>query len=148
MHALPVLICWTIRLTPVRFIIVSIDLLPPDLRENYECHEWKHACAILIADFPAEWEDIIAVLREFRLKRSHVIRPGGSKSKVAEAIDKAFYSKGWQERYFATKIVVDQDEHVSPTHSVDCYKNGVAVEIEWNNKDPFYARSEQLSPSL
>jgi hypothetical protein len=28
----------------------------------------------------------------------------------------------------------------SPTHKVDCYRNHVALEIEWNNKDPFYDR--------
>ncbi len=28
----------------------------------------------------------------------------------------------------------------SPTHKIDCYKNKVALEIEWNNKDPFYDR--------
>jgi len=28
----------------------------------------------------------------------------------------------------------------SPTHKVDCYKNRVALEIEWNNKDPFFDR--------
>ena len=32
------------------------------------------------------------------------------------------------------------DEHVTPTHKVDCYKNRVALEVEWNNKDPFYDR--------
>jgi hypothetical protein len=29
---------------------------------------------------------------------------------------------------------------LSPTHKVDCYKNQVALEIEWNNKDPFFDR--------
>ena len=28
----------------------------------------------------------------------------------------------------------------SPTHKVDCFKNGIGLEIEWNNKDPFYDR--------
>ena len=28
----------------------------------------------------------------------------------------------------------------SPTHKVDCYKNRIALEIEWNNKDPFFDR--------
>ncbi len=28
----------------------------------------------------------------------------------------------------------------SPTHKVDCFKNGVGVEIEWNNKTEFYDR--------
>ena len=30
--------------------------------------------------------------------------------------------------------------HDSPTHKVDCFKNQVALEVEWNNKDPFYDR--------
>lgn len=28
----------------------------------------------------------------------------------------------------------------TPTHKVDCYKNRVALEVEWNNKDPFFDR--------
>jgi len=28
----------------------------------------------------------------------------------------------------------------SPTHKVDCYKNRIALELEWNNKDPFFDR--------
>jgi hypothetical protein len=28
----------------------------------------------------------------------------------------------------------------SPIHSVDCFKGRVALEVEWNNKDPFYDR--------
>jgi len=37
-------------------------------------------------------------------------------------------------------IVVDDSDLESPTHKVDCFKNGVGLEIEWNNKDPFYDR--------
>ena len=44
------------------------------------------------------------------------------------------------EKSFDTKIVVDLHEMASPTHKVDCFKNKVALEIEWNNKDPFYDR--------
>jgi len=36
--------------------------------------------------------------------------------------------------------MVDQATHESPTHAVDCLKGGVAVEMEWNNKDPFFDR--------
>lgn len=28
----------------------------------------------------------------------------------------------------------------TPTHKIDCFRNRVALEIEWNNKDPFYDR--------
>ena len=41
---------------------------------------------------------------------------------------------------FDTKITLDDIDFESPTHSVDCFKNRVALEIEWNNKDPFYDR--------
>lgn len=119
-----------------------IQTLPEGIREGYEIHEWRHACAVLRNDFPAEYADIIDVLRNFRLKRSHIVQPGGRKSQVAEAIDSGFFSKRppWEEKGFTTQIVVDGVPIESPTHSVDCFRNGVALEVEWNNKDPFYDR--------
>jgi hypothetical protein len=30
---------------------MGTDLLPAFIREHYEVHEWKHACAILHQDF-------------------------------------------------------------------------------------------------
>jgi hypothetical protein len=119
---------------------MGTDLLPAFIREHYEVHEWKHACAILHQDFPAEWADLVAVLSQFRLKRSQIVKAGGSKSDVSKSIDSFLYQRGWRERQFATRIVVDDVSTDSPTHKVDCFKNRVALEIEWNNKDPFYDR--------
>ncbi len=45
-----------------------------------------------------------------------------------------------KQKKFATKIRVDTEEWDSPTHKVDCFKGRVGLEIEWNNKDPFYDR--------
>ena len=118
----------------------GLELIPADIRELYETHEWRHACAILSTDFPAEWEDILEVLRNFRLNKSHILTPGGRKSPIATAIDAALAGRGWEEKRFDTRITVDRSEYDSPTHAVDCFKNGVALEIEWNNKDPFYDR--------
>lgn len=121
---------------------ICIQALPSDLRDLYEVHEWRHACAVLRSDFPHEFEDVVSVLRVFRLKRSHITEPGGRKSKVADAIDSAFYSKTppWVEKNFETQILVDREPTDSPTHNVDCFRNGVALELEWNNKDPFFDR--------
>ncbi len=44
------------------------------------------------------------------------------------------------EKEFATSVQVDEIVMDSPTHKVDCYKNRVALEVEWNNKDPFFDR--------
>lgn len=119
---------------------MTVTLLPEYVRTAYEVHEWKHATAILKEDFPDEWLDIIEVLSAFRLRQSDIVTPGGQKSPVARAIDSAFEQRGWAERGFQTKVVVDQTAYDSPTHKVDCFKNGVALEIEWNNKDPFFDR--------
>jgi hypothetical protein len=59
---------------------------------------------------------------------------------VSEWIDSELTKKGWVEKNFQTSIKVDETVTESPTHSVDCFKNRIALEIEWNNKDPFFDR--------
>mgnify|MGYP002278017579 CR=1 FL=1 len=120
--------------------LTALELFPEDIRNKYEIYEWKHASAALKGDFPNEWEDIIKVLSGFRLRKSDIIAPGKNKSPIASALDQQFFTRGWEEKAFETKVVVDQKEIESPTHKIDCFKNRIALEIEWNNKDPFYDR--------
>lgn len=114
--------------------------IPDKIQKNYEIFEWKHALAILQGDFPQEWNDIIDVLSRFRLTRSSILTPGGRKSPIAENLNGMFSKLGWVEKKFEISIVVDGGKTESPTHNIDYYKNNVAVETEWNNKDPFYDR--------
>jgi hypothetical protein len=115
-------------------------VLPKFIRDHYEIHEWKHALAILSQDFPKEWKDIKELLLEFRLKKTSIIKAGGSKSPISTYIDTFLYKRNWLEKEFKTKIIVDESSIDSPTHKVDCFRNRVALEIEWNNKDPFFDR--------
>src|SRR5438876_1188430 len=117
-----------------------LESLPEFVRTHYEVYEWKHAIAILKNDFPNEYRDIIDVLTKFRLRQSDIQKPGGRKSDIAESIDGWFEERGWKEKGFLTKVVVDANEIETPTHKEDCYKNRIALEVEWNNKDPFYDR--------
>lgn len=119
---------------------MGIDLLPRFLREHDQVQEWKHACAVLAGDFPEEFDDIVEVLTAFRLCKSAIAVGGGNKSDVAGQIDAAFVERGWREKKFTTRVVVDDSTMESPTHKIDCYKNRIALEIEWNNKDPFFDR--------
>lgn len=119
---------------------MSLNDVPLFVRMNYEVHEWRHASAILARDYPREWDDIMSVLINFRLNRSFITVGGGNRSLVSAAIDGGFYELGWRETEFDTRIVVDDFEMHSPTHKVDNYKNQIAVEMEWNNKDPFFDR--------
>jgi hypothetical protein len=114
--------------------------LPSFIRDSYEVHEWRHASAILTSDFPEEWEDIVSVLTAFRLRKSWITTGGGRKSQVSEFIDSHLYARGWIEKKFETGVLLDDTRLDSPTHQIDCYKNKVALEIEWNNKDPFFDR--------
>ncbi|MGI8819612.1 MAG: BglII/BstYI family type II restriction endonuclease [Chthoniobacterales bacterium] len=119
---------------------MALSDLPRHICENYSVHEWRHASAVLRTDFRKEWDDIVEVLAGFRLFKSHISVGGGGKSQVAGSIDRAFTARGWRERKFETQIRVDESVVDSPTHKVDCFKNGVGVEIEWNNKTEFYDR--------
>jgi len=119
---------------------MAISKLPQFVREHYEVHEWRHALAVLRQDFPVEYSNVCDVLERFRLHKSWIAVGGGRKSKVADWIDKELGTKSWKPKNFDTKISVDQQVLESPTHEIDCFKNRVALEIEWNNKDPFFDR--------
>ncbi|MEX2600602.1 MAG: BglII/BstYI family type II restriction endonuclease [Balneolaceae bacterium] len=110
------------------------------INSHYEIREWRHATAVLKNDFPSEWADLMYVLTNFRLLKNYISRGGGNRSLVSRRIDGLFESRGWSEKNFQTEITVDGNPHPSPTHSVDNFKNGIAIEVEWNNKDPFFDR--------
>jgi hypothetical protein len=115
-------------------------LVPDDLRDLYHVREWRNATGVLATASPREWADITDVLRGFRLLKSQVLTAGGGLSPISQGINGAFTARGWREKAFATKIVVDDTEYKTPTHLVDCFKGRVALELEWNNKDPFFDR--------
>ncbi|WP_374944884.1 BglII/BstYI family type II restriction endonuclease [Sphingomonas sp.] len=118
----------------------TLHLVPDDLRERYHVDEWRNAAGVLTTACPEEWAEIIEVLRGFRLLRSEVQAAGGAKSPIASQIDGGFYARGWKEKLFRTAIQLDDETFASPTHKIDCLKGRVALEVEWNNKDPFFDR--------
>ena len=119
---------------------MSTGHFPKDICDNYEIYEWKHATAILKHDFPSEWNDIIEMLRAFKLHNAWIAKGGGNKSELAKWVDGFLGERGWIEKQFSTAVIVDESKLESPTHKVDCYKNRIALELEWNNKDPFFDR--------
>ena len=118
----------------------TLHLVPDDIQQTYHVKEWRNAAGVLATTCPAEWQDILDVLRGFRLLRSEVVVGGGNRSLISRRIDGAFYARGWNEKGFTTAVIVDNARLDSPTHAVDCFRNGVALEVEWNNKDPFFDR--------
>ena len=117
------------------------SIVPADIAARFEVHEWRNGLAILAAAHPQEWSEILDGAAGLHADcKSDVLKPGGSKGLISSKLDSHFTKLGWIEKKFDTKIVVDTHEYVAPTHKVDCYKNRVALEVEWNNKDPFFDR--------
>jgi len=115
-------------------------MVPEKIAKKYEVREWRNGLSVLTAAHHSEWQDILNVLGQFWLFKSDILKPGGGKSPIANRLDSAFFNLDWEEKSFDTKIIVDDIVHETPTHKVDCFKNRVALEVEWNNKDPFYDR--------
>jgi hypothetical protein len=121
-------------------------LYPDDVRALYELHEWRNATVVFKKLHPQEWDELMTVLSTFRLLRSNIIKGGGNKSAISRGLDGHLLEFGWKRETFDTTITVSTrvtqgtTTYDVPTHEVDCFKSRVALEVEWNNKDPFYDR--------
>lgn len=129
-----------LRVNVIVWRAVAIDSIPPSIRERYHIEETRHACAILSVDCPGEMADILGCLEGFILLRSEISEGGGGKSKIARRFDDFLAQRGWAERSIRVSRTVNDRTVETETHKVDFYKGRVAVEVEWNNKDPFFSR--------
>ncbi|PHI18032.1 restriction endonuclease [Lewinellaceae bacterium SD302] len=119
---------------------MPINDLPQNIRDRYSCYEWRHSISILKYEFPEEYSDLLDVLSGFELKRSSIEMAGGRKSPIASYFDEFLEDRGWDEKKFDTSLIIDGIQHDVPTHKIDSYKNRVALDVEWNNKTPFFDR--------
>ena len=118
----------------------SVDDLPLAIRENFEIFDWRNAIALLASVHASEFDEVLQILSGFRLRHSQIAEGGGNKSSMSKFIDVSFGDKGWKKKRFDTNIIVDGERRPSPTHEIDCFKGKIALEMEWNNKDPFFDR--------
>jgi hypothetical protein len=119
---------------------MSLDLIPSCLHQRYRFEERHHATSILATDFREEFNDILLCLKDFRLKKSDILTPGGGRSPIPKAIDGFLAKRKWTEKRFDIKITVDEKPIPIPTHKIDNFRNRVGIEVEWNNKTEFYDR--------
>lgn len=115
------------------------------LRElDYEITFASHAEAILAVDF----QDIVAQLEEalvgVRLPITEIVGSGGGEAQLTQRLRRGFHQLGWRKRNIEMKKIVDGVEKESISHEIDHFhatdRGSFALEIEWNNKDPFFDR--------
>ncbi len=104
----------------------------------------NHADAILSHDFAAELEELVAAFSGFTIAVSELIGGGGGESGQTQRLRHALTDLRWQKHKFHVQTIVDGIEREGISHEVDHVRFGrngtLALEIEWNNKDPFFDR--------
>jgi hypothetical protein len=111
---------------------------------GFEVLALHHAEAILKHDMPEALNEIETVLGSISLPVEELIRGGGGEGQLTQRMRRALAENGWNKHNFEIKKIVDGEEKESVSHEIDHVKrfeSGVfALEIEWNNKDPFFDR--------
>jgi Restriction endonuclease BglII len=104
----------------------------------------SHAKAILAADFPEVVSEIEEILLASSIPIEEIIGSGGGETKGTQRLRNALKQKGWRKHIFVVQRIIDGKPKESQSHEVDHIRDFagdvVALEIEWNNKDPFFDR--------
>jgi hypothetical protein len=112
---------------------------------GFDIRYLHHAEAILAHDLREAVREIEEVLLRVELPIEEILRGGGGETRVVQRIRRDFAERqGWQKHKFEIVKTVDGEPATSSTHEIDHvrhFEGGcIALEIEWNNKDPFFDR--------
>jgi len=104
-----------------------------------------HAEAILKHDMPEGAVQLESALLGLRISAEELVRGGGGEGEMTQRLRRTLTQDyGWKKHNFEIKKIIDGEERESISHEIDHVKRfetGVfAIEIEWNNKDPFFDR--------
>lgn len=116
--------------------ILSID--------GYEVYFTRYADSIIKDHFLEAIEDLKVVLTDFWIKESQIIAPGGGLSSITQSLRNKLYEKAWMKVKIESEHKSNGRLTTSESHEIDHYKTfasgNIGLEIEWNNKDPFFDR--------
>ena len=104
-----------------------------------------HAEAILSFEFRDSMTALEGALLDFSIPVSEIIAGGGGEAKGTQRLRNALSALGWRKTKFKVEKRINDVPRESQSHEVDhvlTFSSGVALalEIEWNNKDPFFDR--------
>ncbi len=113
--------------------------------KGFEIEFHSHAWAILSVDFPEVLRELEYALDILTIPIEEIIGSGGGETKGTQRLRRALSELNWHKVNFEIKKTINGQEKESISHEVDhvrSFPDGrcVALEIEWNNKDPFFDR--------
>jgi hypothetical protein len=111
---------------------------------GFQVEAVSHAKAILTVDFPEVAEELQEILLQSSIPIEEIIGSGGGETKGTQRLRRALRDGRWRKHNFIIQRVIDGRPLESKSHEVDHFRDfpggTVALEIEWNNKDPFFDR--------
>ena len=114
------------------------------LEKNYQIAFEAHAKAILLHDFPEAIGELESVIEPFAISIAEIVAGGGGLTAMTQRLRQGFAERGWDKRTFTIEKRINDRFSSSVSHEVDHVRGfgdtAIALEIEWNNKDPFFDR--------
>jgi hypothetical protein len=113
-------------------------------RQGFQIEFRSHAEAILGVDFPLALLELETALRSLAIPIEELIGSGGGEAKGTQRLRRSLTELGWNKGIFEIKKTINEQIFESQTHVIDHVKHfdagTLVLEIEWNNKDPFFDR--------
>lgn len=114
-------------------------------QKGFQVLALHHAEAILKHDMMQAADELEKVLLDVAITAEELVRGGGGEGELTQRIRRSLANDhGWKKHSFEIKKIIDGEEKESVSHEIDHVKRFAtgtfALEIEWNNKDPFFDR--------
>jgi len=104
----------------------------------------SHARAILSVDFPDAVVELQDAIGDLSIPIEEIVGSGGGETQGTQRLRRALAARGWTKMNFVIEKRINNVARESISHEIDHVKSFgpgvVALEIEWNNKDPFFDR--------
>lgn len=120
-----------------------------ELPNGYEYGVTRYADIILREAFRKRFEQFVATLESYWIDARELISGGGNRGSQTARFDATLEAHGWGKRNISVSRRIDgRLLHETVGHEIDMFAiqseedpyPGVGVELEWNNKDPFFDR--------
>lgn len=117
--------------------------------KGYQIEFVSHALAILKVDFSDAAAELEQVILNQSVPIEEIIGSGGGETKGTQRLRNGLTNKGWLKSTFTIEKTINGEPRESISHTVDHVRTiewatglhyRIALEIEWNNKDPFFDR--------
>jgi hypothetical protein len=104
----------------------------------------SHATAILSVDFPDALAELEAALGQVSIPIEEIVGSGGGEAKGTQRLRHMLADLNWRKANFLIEKRINNVARESISHEIDHVRTlpagVIALEIEWNNKDPFFDR--------